>query len=327
MCAAERQNNPLNRWRHDPPGVLVEEWMAFLQKDPGYAYELINDPSLEFPVIYLLKDQLHARGSELDSRVRIALAHVSNVLHGADLGLDESLPFADQHDKVVGSLLWVLQTGWKNILSTDYAQVIDLTAIEMLHTYHYDWLKEMTDLIVYRYKNKSQRHYLISALLETANPHFLVYLANYLLSDQNVENEFARKMLGFIPEIRHAADNQAAFFAFESWYEKNEHYLVYTGETNDAIPGGRPFRIHHSAKYLGKAVNPKSGEPIQAMLATEKDNYQQFIRLPDRSQISLSVYSADLRNEQPQRWRHWMNQPLSQQLTPLGMTKSGGELG
>lgn len=323
MCAADPQNNPLNQWRHDPPGVLIEEWTAFLQKDPGYAYDLINDPQLEFPVIYLLKDQLNFRGTELDSRVRIALAHVRNVLHGADLGLDETLPFADQHDKVVGSLLWVLQTGWKTILSTDYTQVIDLTAIQLLHTYHYDWLKEMTDLIVYRYKNKSQRHYLISALMETADPRFLVYLSNYLVSDQTVESEFARKMLGFIPEIRHAKDNQAAFLTFETWYEKNEHYLVYTGETNDAIPGGHPFRIHYSAKYLGKTVNPRSGDPIQRMLAIEKNNYQQFIRLSDRIQINFSSYSADLRAQQPQSWRRWMNQPLDQQLTPH-ITKSGG---
>ncbi|GGL62526.1 hypothetical protein [Sporolactobacillus putidus] len=325
MNADTQQGNHLNRLRRERPGALQEEWTHLCQTDIKSALRLINDPKLEFPALFTLKDQLEERGAVLNPRNRIALAHIRNVLQGADLGIDTNAPFPDQHDLVVGSLLWILRTGWKNILSTDYAQVIDLTAIHILHTYHQDWTKEMIDLIFYRYKNKSQRHYLISALLETANPACLVYLANYLLSDQTVESDYARRMLSFIPEVRHTLDCKSAFFVFETWYEENGHYLVYTGETNDAVPGGRPYRIHYSAKYLGKAVMPRNGEPIQTLLPEEKRSYLAFLKLPRKTQIALSNFSAQLRKRQPRNWRFWIAQPLNQQIGSLRERRYGGE--
>ncbi|MFT8871229.1 MAG: hypothetical protein ABF868_02945 [Sporolactobacillus sp.] len=318
------QDNPLNNWRNERPAALIEHWRSAVERDAASAYQYINDPQLDYPALFLLRDQLDVRGADLNPRVRIALSHVQNVLHGADNGLETTASLTDQHDQVVNALKWVLSSGWKHILSTDYTQTIDQTAIQLLNTYHSGVLKQMTDLIVYRYKNKSQRHYLISAWLETADPRLLVHLANYLLSDQNVEQTFARRMLGFIPEVRHAADQQTAFLSFETWYETNSPYLIYTGETNDVLPGGKPFRIHYSAKYLGKTVDPKSGEPIQCLIAKEKTNYQQFIRLPLRMQIHLSIFSARLRQQQPIVWRHWICQPLAHQLASSGSRVEGG---
>lgn len=325
MNADTQQSNTLNRLRRERPGALMEKWTQLYQTDIRRALDLINDPQLEFPALFTLKEQLATRGSDLNPRNRIALAHIRNVLQGADLGMDAGAPFSDQHDLVVGSLLWILRTGWKNILSTDYTQVIDQTAIHILHTYNQDWTKGMVDLIFYRFKNKSQRHYLISALLETANPACLVYLANYLLSDQTVESNYARRLLAFIPEVRHALENRDAFFTFETWYEENEHYLVYTGETNDAVPGGRPYRIHYSAKYLGKAVNPRNGEPLQAFLPEEKRNYLAFLELSRKIQTVLSAHSCQLRKQQPKSWRSWILRPLDQQLASSNLPQNRGE--
>ncbi|WP_100487914.1 hypothetical protein [Sporolactobacillus pectinivorans] len=325
MEAEDTQKNPLNQLRRSQPDRLGDTWSEWCRTDRQHAFTLINDPQLEFPVLFMLKDQLEERDTDLELRPRIALSQIQNVLHGADLGINEGFPFSDQHDLVVVSMLWILQSGWNNIISTDYTQVIDQTAIQILHTYHQDWIKGMTNLIFYRYKNKSQRHYLISALLEIANPVSLVYQANFLLSDQNVESDYARRMLSFIPEVRHTPDNKTAFLSFETWYEENEHYLVYTGETNDAVPGGHPYRIHYSAKYLGKAVDAKSGEPIQEMLPGEKRNYTDFLKLPGKVQMSLSTGSARLRKQQPKSWRAWINQPIPQQLASLNISSGGGE--
>lgn len=324
MSAENQQSNPLNHLRHEQPDALIEEWNKISSTDHERALTLINDPGLEFPVLYMLRDQLETRSDDLDHRTRIALSHIRNVLHGADLGITHGASFANQHDEVVGSMLWILQTGWKNIVSTDYTQVIDQTAINLLHTFHENWLKEMVDLVFYRYKNKSQRHYLISAMWETAQPICLVYMSNYLLSDQTVESNYARRMLSFIPEVRHAVDNPAALLTFETWYEENAHYLVYTGETNDAVPGGHPYRIHYSAKYLGKTVSPLSGEPVQTLMPNEKKNYYDFIKLPLRLQTSLSAYSSLLRKQQPQIWRAWIIDPLKEQLQSISNPAHGG---
>ncbi|WKB34677.1 hypothetical protein QS257_11920 [Terrilactibacillus sp. S3-3] len=223
-------------------------------------------------------------------------------------------------------ILWVLDTGAKAFLSIDYIQVIDHTAMQMILTYKQDWLKEFVDLIFYRYKSKSQRHYLLSALFDTAEPKTLVYISNYLLSDNAVERDYARKLLSFIPEVKHALSDQSAFFAFESWFEKNGHYLVYTGETNDALPYSRPYRIHYIAKYLGKSVSPRDGRPMQSFLADEKS----FIILhsancPCKSRsIYLLTHSAALRRVDPDTWQTWISRSFHSQLSSIPLEQRSG---
>jgi hypothetical protein len=326
MQTGETAQNPLNQLYRRSTDLLKQSWAEWSLSDRTHALAMINDPQLEFPVLFLLRDKLAIRDSELGVRPKLVLSQIDNVLQGAESTPMEVDSFPDQHELIVGSLLWMLRTGWQNIISTDYTQVIDRTAIQILHTYHQNWIKGMTDLIFYRYKNKSQRHYLVSALLETAEPVSLVYQANYLLSDQNVENSYARRLLGFIPVVRHAVTNQAAFLAFEAWYEENGNYLVYTGENNDAVPGGIPYRIHYSAKYLGKVVQAKSGQPIQALLPEEKINYQTFIRLPDRAQKTLAASSARIRKQKLDQWRLWMERSVHEQLESVRTYSDGGEL-
>ncbi|WP_010631248.1 hypothetical protein [Sporolactobacillus vineae] len=326
MQTGEVNQNPLNQLYRRSAELLKESWKDWVHSDRTQALALLNDPSLEFPVLFLLRDQLEVRGTDLGIRSRLALSQVDQVLLGTESAAFANRDsFPDRHDLVVGSLLWMLRTGWKNIISTDYTQVIDRTAIQILHTYHQNWIKGMNDLIFYRYRNKSQRHYLVSALLETAEPVSLVYQANYLLSDHAVESSLARRLLGFIPEVRHAEDNQAAFLAFETWYEDNGNYLVYTGENNDAVPGGIPYRIHSSAKYLGKVVQPKNGQPIQQLLPEEAKNYQNFIRLPGRTRAALADCSARFRKQNPQQWKWWIARPVREQLESISASQMGGE--
>ncbi|MCI1858662.1 MAG: hypothetical protein LKI94_13295 [Sporolactobacillus sp.] len=319
------KENPLNRLRRNRPDRLTETWEEKLAADRDAAYRLINDPSLCFPALFLLHERLNMRADDLELRPKIALAQIQNVLHGAGLTIDTQATFADQHDRIVDSLLWILHTGWDTLLSADYAQVIDQTAIQILHTYHCDWIKGMTALIFYRYKNKSQRHYLIGALFETADPRVLVHVANHLLAGDSVESDYARRLLSFIPEVRHAGDQRSAFAAFESWFEENGRYLIYTGETNDTLPAATPFRIHCEAKYFGKIVDAKSGRPIQAFLEQEKQRRGAFDRLPPRLQSKLAELSARQRNRQPQEWRRWLDLPIEQQLAPISPANSGGE--
>lgn len=325
MQTGEMAQNPLNQLYRRSTELLKQSWTEWNLSDRTHAFSLINDPQLEFPVLFLLRDQLETRDAELDLRPKLALSQIDHVLLGTESAVADSIEsFPDRHDLVVGSMLWILRTGWQNIISTDYTQVIDRTAIQILHTYHQNWIKGMTDLVFYRYRNKSQRHYLVSALMETAEPLSLVYQANYLLSDRTIESSYARRLLGFIPEVRHAPDNRTAFFAFETWFEENGNYLVYTGENNDAVPGGTPFRVHLSAKYLGKVIQAKSGQPIQKLLPEEKENYQAFARLPERSRRTLAERSARIRKSQPEQWRKWIFQQVHEQLESSGTLETGG---
>lgn len=322
----EQYKHPLNRLSRSHPGSLADEWVRLCTDDPKRAERLINDPNLEYPALFMLKDTLDSHVLSLAPRPSIALAHTQQVLIGTGDARAISSPsgFIGQHDLIVGSLFWILRTGWKNLHDVDYIRVIDQAAIQILLTWRQDWYKEMVDLIVYRFRNRSQRHYLISALLETANPIYLVHMANYLLSDQSAERLFARAFLSFIPDVRHAPDDKSAFRRFEMWYEDNEHYLVYTGETNDTVPDARPFRIHYSAKYLGKTVDRTTGTFRQRLIDVEVQNYRGFLDLPKKDQMHLSSRSCLLRKEHPEQWQEWIEQPLSHQLKQTGSASSGG---
>lgn len=325
MTQHDRSHHLLNQLRHDGLQTLQSQWKELYQTDQKKALSLINDEALEFPTLFALRGQFASRGYDgMIERNRIALSHIENVLHGADLGIDKATHFVNQHDLVITALLWVLDTGAKTFLSIDYIQVIDHTAMQMILTYKQDWLKEFVDLIFYRYKSKSQRHYLLSALFDTANPRSLVYISNYLLSDNSVEREYARRLLSFIPEVQHALSDQSAFFAFENWFEKNGHYLVYTGETNDALPYNRPYRIHYTAQYFGKSVSPRDGRPIQSLLASENDHYLAFSKLPLQKQVYLSSYSVKLRQADPDTWRTWISGSLNNQLRSIPLEQRSG---
>ncbi|MTT33113.1 hypothetical protein GMB86_13965 [Terrilactibacillus sp. BCM23-1] len=304
MSEFNRSDHPLNKTREKGIKVLKKEWQTLYNSNKDYASQLINDQALEFPTLFVLLHELEVRKDSVDlnDRNQIVINHVSNVLRGTDYGLTKESPFQDQHDTIVTSFLWILETGSDSIYSSDYIQVIDSTAIQVLLTFHQDYLEQIIRLLFFRNRHKSQRHYLLWAIYELCDPTILLHFSNYLLSEHPIDRKYAKQLLSFIPEVQ-SSTNEETFDVFVNWYEHNSPYLVYTGETNDVSPDHHPFRIHYAAKYLGIPISHKTGNPLLKLSSTDVRNYHYFIQLSEQEQMTLAEKSSKLRLQNRSKWK------------------------
>ncbi|MFD2616757.1 hypothetical protein [Terrilactibacillus laevilacticus] len=314
MSEFNRSDHPLNKIREKGIKELKKEWQTLYSTNKDYAIQLINDQALEFPTLFLLLHELEVRKDSVDlnDRNQIVINHISNVLRGTDYGLTNESPFHDQHDTIVTSFLWILETGSDSIHSLDYIQVIDSTAIQVLLTFHQDYLQQLIRLLFFRNRHKSQRHYLLWAIYELGDPTVLLHFSNYLLSEYLTDRKYAKQLLSFIPEVQ-SASAEETFDVFVNWYEHNSPYLVYTGETNDVSPEHHPFRINYAAKYLGKPISHKTGNPLLRLSSTDVRNYRYFVQLSKQEQMTLAEKSLELRLQERSKWKQILTYSLQDQ--------------
>ncbi|MBM7646706.1 hypothetical protein JOD45_002939 [Scopulibacillus daqui] len=315
----KRNEHPLNQLRKHDKTDLLKKWKKLFDSDQKKAIKLINKDTLEFPTLFTLSKHIIEKKykHQLNDRNKMAISHIENVLHGADLGIHKIKHFTDQHDLVITTFRWILETGAKEFIIPGYLQIIDSAVVQMLVTYQDDVLKETIDLVFYRYRHQSQHHYLIWAVFESADPLCLILISNYLNSSNQKERLLARKLLSFIPNMSNAQSGRDALAIFEEWFEENHKYLFYTGHTNDMSPHPVPFKPVLSAKYLGKAISPKTGKYIQPLSAQEKQKMMQFNNLPIEWQKRLSSYSLYLRRHHRQQWMNWVENPIQQQIASM----------
>ncbi|MFC7392807.1 hypothetical protein [Scopulibacillus cellulosilyticus] len=315
----KRNEHPLNQLRKHDTAELIKKWKKMFNENQKKAISLINKDALEFPTLFTLSKQIIEKKCkhQLNDRNKMALSHIENVLHGADLGIHKVKHFTDQHDLIITTFRWILVTGAKEFIIPGYLQIIDSAAIQMLISYQENVLKETVDLVFYRYRHQSQNHYLIWAIFESANPLCLIFISNYLNSSNHMESSLARKLLSFIPGLSSAKTNQQALIIFEEWFEENSKYLFYTGQTNDMSPNPVPFKPLLNAKYLGKAVSSKTGETIQQLSPYEKQLNINFNKLSHEMQQRLSSYSLYLRRRHRPQWMSWIKSPVQQQVASI----------
>ncbi|TCP27056.1 hypothetical protein EV207_11834 [Scopulibacillus darangshiensis] len=313
------QPNPLNERRKEGMVSLKKEWNNLYSENDHHALALINDGDLEFPTLYVLREDIKEKKCQhlLIERNQLALHHIENILHETNLGIAEHKHFSDQHYVILSSFRWMLDTGAAASLNNGYIKVIDGAVIQMLLTYQQNIAKDVVDLIFRRKRSHQQSHYLLCALQENADPNCLFYIANYLLSNNQNDVLFAAKLLHFIPGMAHAATKPEAVALFEGWMEDNHRYLVYTGETSDVSPMPRPYKVNLAAKYLGKPVSLEDGESLQSLSNKEKERWQQFSQLTDGTKEQLASLSAHYRQNHRNEWYEWMASPLEQHIALL----------
>lgn len=319
MTYSDRLDHPLNRHRKESVPGLIKEWNNLYNKNNTAAVASLNDASLDFPTFYVLKKEIKEKQchNQLNDRNKLAMDHIENNLYGKNLGIQKNCHFTDQHYLILATFRWMLNTGAEAHITPAYTKVIDAAAIQMLLTYQQDVSKDFVDLIFYRRRHKSQHHYLIAALQEFANPNSLIFIANYLLSDHHQEVMYAAQLLHFIPDLQYARSKYEAFQCFEKWFELNGRYLVSTGENNDVSPAPQPYKVNLAAKYLGKCVAVKTGEPLQALSNFENNLWQQFLLIPASDQEKLAGLSTTFRINDRNQWTEWLASPIQSQLTSL----------
>jgi len=310
-----RQHHLFNHlFLEEGPEVLRQKWIEEVAQQPDQAYEKLNDPLLDFPSLFTLKDDVKEI-EELSIRNRIALMHIEKVLNVTlTIPSLSTIPMSDVelYDCHVQCYSWMIASSSSTLLNDDFLYVIDHACTYLYQFYNEGHMSQLVALLFHRYRNTVQYHYLLQLLYDSPHCEWLLYVAQYLYASPK-EQRFAQKLLHFIPNS-HSTALTVAVESIEDWYEDHHQYLLFTGETNDTNHNPVPFVIHYGAKYLGKTIHCQTGHFISPLSPRELDKAQSFSQLSIDIQERLSTTSAHYRKENRRTWREWIKQPLSAHL-------------
>lgn len=299
------------------PEALRQQWNEEVTRQPDEAYKKLNDPFLDFPSLFILKDDVKEIEA-LSIRNRIALMHIEKALNVTlTIPSPSTMPMSNVeiYDCHVQCYEWMIESSSSTLLNNDFLYVIDHACTYLYQFYNEGHMPQLIELLFHRYRNNVQYHYLLQLLYDSPKREWLLYVAQYLYASPK-ERLFAQKLLHFIP-TSHATTLNVAVESIEDWYEDHHHYLLFTGETNDTNHDPVPFVIHYGAKYLGKAIHCQTGQFISPLSRQEFDKAQSFSQLSIDIQERLSTTSAHYRKENRSMWREWIKQPLSSHLEEL----------
>ncbi|GGH80790.1 hypothetical protein JOD43_002500 [Pullulanibacillus pueri] len=306
--------HPFNRiFNTNGVEAVRKKWLEEVKRQPNKALEAINHPELEFPSLFVLKDELNDHYHALSRRNRIGLLHIENVLTHTMKGLEDPCSPLEHYDDHLHCYKWIVTTGGAHLLNNDYNTVIDHACTHLYKFYNEGQLEELVNLIFHRYRNKTLSHYLLNILFDCSSPEWILLVARFFYSSPT-DRKFARKLLHFIPGVNEAQNPEEAVNTVEAWYENNAHYLLFTGETHDTNHAPVPFVVHFPAKYIGKALHPLTGKFIAPVSQQDVDRRMSFSQLQIEYQELLATTSQQKRKENRAGWQQWIKKPLSTHL-------------
>lgn len=298
---------------------LRKKWGDWYSKSPQEALGSLREPNLTFPSLYVIKDKLNSLDliKDLIPTHQIALIQSLKTLHGAKK-IKHLMSYMNDHQVTIAAFRWIVVTGGKTLIDSDYANVVDNSC---LHLLHYDTkqtdLRALIDLVFYRHRQASYRHYVLSYLYDHLDPDLLLYIGRYLFSEETLDVTLAIKLLAFIPEMDQYTEPSEQLQSLEAWVEGHSGFLFRTGETPDSCPRPLPLAVHYGAKYLGKTVRLETGEWSLPLTNHEQEKYLAFTTLSIDKQITLAEKSHTRRHLNRSTWRKWMEEPLSTQLNGI----------
>ncbi|KUO77692.1 MAG: hypothetical protein APF77_13195 [Clostridia bacterium BRH_c25] len=299
------------------------------KKDYKEALSLVNEESLHFSSLYILKPEIEALNlfDYLSLRNKIAIAVLNEVLSG-----NKSMPpmkcSSSEYIQTVCSVLkWILISGFiDDGFEDDYDKVLDASSALLIKVYgDRTVLPLMSDLIFER--NRRGRFYneLVWAFFESRYPHGLILIAAHLLSEQPEDVRLAQRLLSFIPGID--TERTAAYERQHSivlnWLEKNYPYLYFTGESFQQSVSPKPYRVILDARYLCKAISIDTGRTIEPLTEYEDKLLKEFSELGTDVKKMLSIFSHMTHNNNIHRWNSWIHRPIAEQVEIAGLWMGG----
>lgn len=299
------------------------------KKDYKEAISLVNEESMHFSSLYILKPEIEKLNlyDYLNLRNKIAIAIIDEVLLG-----NKSMPLmkcssSEYIQTVCSALKWILISGSiDDGLEDDYDKILDASAALLVKVYgDRTVLKAMSDLIFERNRRGRFNNELIWAFFESRYPHSLIFIAAHLLSEEPEDVRLAQKLLNFIPVIdtKRAADYERQHSIALNWLEKNYQYLHFTGESFQQSISPKPYRVILDAKYLCKAVSIDTGRTIEPLTEYELNLLKKFNKLGINIKKMLSNYSHMIHNYDIHRWNTWIYRPITEQVEIAGLWMGG----
>lgn len=313
----------LNRLAEKNEGeAVVQAFQRWLANDQKRALSALNDESLHYPVLYMLRNRLMEKdhSCHLCDRNRLALQYLHAwMANDATAVLPEiNIDFPTEQALLAKTvLIWMVETGGKATIDGNYMETMDICCATLLTIYRETkLLPRIADMIFQRYALGLPYYTLAWAFFEAKEPYSLFYLANGLRSRRKTDRRCAAKLLSFVPKI--SEDDSNSFSHFCSWFEKEGPFLWYKGESFDTIHRPRPYVVALAEKYLGYFVCPENGRPLFPVTRKDKAKIREFLRWTPEQQAALAERSAVIRRKNRQQWLEWMKKESKTQLEEMG---------
>jgi hypothetical protein len=300
---------------------LIECFNKLMKQDTKKALSLLNDDSLHFGALFILKANFKESKyfNYLNERNQIAI-RIINEIEEPPKGKQVFNDYILNYVQIVHSVLkWVFETGiYDDNLNDEYDRVIDTAGIFLVKLYRdKNILPRIAEVIFKRNELDLYIHDLVWAFFEGREAHSLIFIANGLKSGMAKSYELARKLLNFIPELG-AMNHEKGEEQYEiviRWLNENSSYLLFTGECFNQT--GKPVicNIVLHAKYISKHINNETGDLLEELKDSELALLEQFNKLDYKTKVLLSNYSHRLHRNNFLSWNTWLNYSIEEQIS------------
>lgn len=284
------------------------------------ALQLLNDDELSFTTLFLLQDKLNEHDilKELSSKNKVAIEFSKGIKEeNRKAGLAKVLS-ADYIETTRDTLKWILETGYMDDgLNNEFDEVLDVAAILLIKEHNDNSkLSIISKLIFARYKKGYYIHDLIWAFFEACKPNSLNLIAEHLKSQDEKESELASKLLSFIPgiSVNSPYSNNEKYSIFAKWFEENNPFLYYTGESLQLTSEPIPYIVKLDAKYLCKNIATENGQFFEPLTNKEKTTLRAFNRLSSEIKLLLANFSYMAYLNNNAMWTEWIKYPIPIQI-------------
>ncbi|MFT8313695.1 MAG: hypothetical protein ABF633_05495 [Clostridium sp.] len=295
------------------------------KKDMREATNFINDKNLQFPTLFVLRDDIEKNNlvNSLTEKNKITLLIVKEILTDKKDNLaSEHLSF-DYVQMIHLVLKWILETGSKSDgMNDDYDRVLDITSILLTKMYKdKTMLNIIANMIFERYKKGLLVHDLVWAFFQVGDPQTLMILGERLLSSVEADVKIATRLLNFIPEIGTNISKERKYTTFLNWMKENSTFLEYTGESFQQTTNPRPYKVVLEGKYLCKNICCETGKALSIPSREENQLLNEFRKLDHDTKILLSNFSLRIHHKNIYLWDVWLHYSLENQIK---IAKIGG---
>ncbi|AJA47457.1 hypothetical protein CPAST_c13780 [Clostridium pasteurianum DSM 525 = ATCC 6013] len=294
-------------------------------KDLKGAKDFINDKDLQFPTLFVLRDEIQRNNLEdvLTKKNKIALLIVKEILTDKRDNLaSEKLSF-DYVQMIHNVLKWIIETGFKDDgMDDDYDRVLDISAILLTKMYKDKTiLNILVDMIFDRYKKGALVHDLVWAFFQIEDPQSLILIGEKLLSSIPEDVKIAARLLNFIPEVDKSITKEKKYTTFLNWMKENGSFLEYTGESFQQKTNPSPYKVVLEGKYLCKNICCETGRTLGIPSREENQLLNGFKKLDYDTKILLSNFSIRIHQKNIYLWDVWLHYSLEDQIK---IAKIGG---
>ena len=312
---------------------LKNYYHDLLRSNRKKALEMINDPKLQFGILFLLRHELLKASAtgELNPLYRNVLRIVEMLAAGKNMQAERVI-HSGGNDSVT-AIRWIVKTGYIESDSGNdleyYEQLMEKSAALLTKSFRVTAaLPELAEMIFLRNRSGRLIHELVWAFFEARSPESLLLLAQRLVSTDIRDAELARRLLCFIPDVEKTSmlSGSALYSRVINWLQENKPFLYYTGESLHLCNLPVHYAISSAAKYLCHPVSVDHGDPLPALNEFESELSSQFGRLPEQQQQQLANFSHMLCRRNIYQWNAWIQLPLHQQIN-LALHAASGQGG